>query len=443
MITVSEHRDEVLSQIRRNPEVQLPLDRAVGLVTTQDILSAVDLPRFDNSAMDGYAVKASEVAEASEESPLSITVNGDIPAGDTEQHVHVAGRAWRIMTGAPMPEGADAVVPVEDTDDRPRETLIRKAPKENAHIRRAGGDLRAGDVIVRAGTLIGPAQVAAIASAGVAHVFVTAPVRVVVFSTGDELRNLDEPIMSGQIIDSNGPMLAAAVREAGFYAVHIGHLPDQEKVIEEELRHHLTHADAIITTGGVSKGAYDAVKAVLKGKGSMEFPEVAMQPGKPQGFGVLGKRRVPVFTLPGNPVSALVSFEIFVRPALAVRAGRAYETVTYPAVVLQGWRSPEGKVQYARVGVERDSTGAYAVAPAGGTGSHMVGGLAQADALAVVDAEVSEVSAGSTLRIILLGDRSELDARLAAQSAPLTEDAQEEHEDSAKRSGGRGRHRGR
>ncbi len=437
MISVREHRDEVLSQVRRNPEVQLPLDRAVGLVTTQDIVSAVDLPRFDNSAMDGYAVVASEVAEASAERPLSIKVNGDIPAGDTEQHVHVAGRAWRIMTGAPMPEGADAIVPVEDTDDRPRETLIFKAPKENAHIRRAGGDVRAGDVIVTAGTTIGPSEVAAIASAGVAHVFVTAPVRVVVFSTGDELRNLDEPIMSGQIVDSNGPMLAAAVREAGFYAVHIGHLPDDEKTIERELRHHLSHADAIITSGGVSKGAYDAVKAVLKGKGSMEFPEVAMQPGKPQGFGVMGKRRVPVFTLPGNPVSALVSFEVFVRPALAQRAGREYVTVTHQAVVLKGWKSPEGKEQYARVRVERDSTGAYAVAPAGGAGSHLVGGLAQADALAVVDSEIGEVTAGSTVRIVLLRDRNELDARLAAEAASDGGDSDMQP------SGGRGRHRGR
>ncbi len=414
MISVAEHLESILSQVERNPDVQLPLDRAVGLVTTRDIVSAVDLPRFDNSAMDGYAVRAVEVEDASAENPLTITVNGDIPAGDTAQHRHVAGRAWRIMTGAPMPEGADAVVPVEDTDDRPRETMVYKAPQKNAHIRRAGGDLRAGDIVVAAGTAIGPAQVAAIASAGVGHVQVTAPVRVVVVSTGDELRSVDEPIMTGQIVDSNGPMLAAAVREAGFYAVHVGHWPDDEKTIKTELKHHLSHADAVITSGGVSKGAYDAVKAVLTGKGSMEFVEVAMQPGKPQGFGVMGKRKVPVFTLPGNPVSALVSFEIFVRPALAKRADRTYETVTHSAVVLEGWESPEGKAQYARVRVERDSTGVFAVRPAGGAGSHLVGGLAKADALAVVDGETTEVTAGSTVGIMLLRDRRALEARLSA-----------------------------
>ncbi|MGB3187674.1 MAG: gephyrin-like molybdotransferase Glp [Ornithinimicrobium sp.] len=414
MISVAEHLESILSQVERNADVVLPLDRAVGLVTTRDIVSAVDLPRFDNSAMDGYAVRAAEVEDASAENPLTITVNGDIPAGDTGQHAHVAGRAWRIMTGAPMPEGADAVVPVEDTDDRPRETMIYKAPKKDAHIRRAGGDLRAGDLVVEAGTAIGPAQVAAIASAGVGHVHVTAPVRVVVVSTGDELRSVDEPILSGQIVDSNGPMLAAAVREAGFYAVHVGHWPDDEKIIKTEMKHHLSHADAIITSGGVSKGAYDAVKAVLTGKGSMEFVEVAMQPGKPQGFGVMGKRNVPVFTLPGNPVSGLVSFEIFVRPALAKRAGRTYETVTHSAVVHEGWKSPEGKAQYARVRVERDTTGVFAVCPAGGAGSHMVGGLAKADALAVLDANTTEVTAGGTVEIMLLRDRRALEARLSA-----------------------------
>jgi len=421
VISLAEHLEHVLGQISRNPEKQLSLGDAVGFVTTRDIVSSVDLPRFDNSAMDGYAVKADEIAEASEENPLSIKVNGDIPAGDTGSHVHVAGRAWRIMTGAPMPEGADAVVPVEDTDDRPRETLIRRAPKENAHIRRAGDDVRVGDTIVTAGTTIGAAQVAAIASAGVANVYVTAPVRVVVFSTGDELRGLDQPIMSGQIIDSNGPMLAAAVREAGYTPVHVGHLPDDEKTIKTEITRYLADADVIITTGGVSKGAYDAVKAVLTGEGSMEFPEVAMQPGKPQGFGVLGKRKVAVFTLPGNPVSALVSFEVFVKPALAVLSGRQYRPVTHEALVLKGWKSPEGKIQYARVRIERDSTGAYAVRPAGGPGSHLVGGLAMADALAITGEDVTEVSAGTTVEMILLRDRTELDARLDVESEAADE----------------------
>ncbi|MCE0485681.1 molybdotransferase-like divisome protein Glp [Ornithinimicrobium sediminis] len=434
MIPVDEHLAAILRKVRPNREVELSLARVNGLVTTQDVTSPVDLPRFDNSAMDGYAVLAEEVRGASPEHPVLMPVQGDIPAGDTAPRMHGTGTVWRIMTGAPMPQGSDAVVPVEDTDNRPRETQIRRAPKVGAHIRRAGEDLRVGDVIVPAGTTIGPAQVAVLASAGVTRVRVNGPVRVVVLSTGDELVPVGQPLEPGQIVDSNGPMLAAAVREAGYYAVHVGHLPDDEKVIKKELDHHLSYADAVITSGGVSKGAYDAVKAVLSKQGAMTFTEVAMQPGKPQGFGVLGRRKVPVFTLPGNPVSALVSFEVFVRPALARRAGRRYQAATVSALVAEGWRSPEGKTQYARVGVEQDVTGTYAVRPAGGAGSHLVGGLAAAEALAVVPPEVTEVAVGSEVDLVPLRPWGEIEARLAAQRR-LAEDEEE------LRSPGRGRHR--
>lgn len=432
MISVERHLEDILSSIRPTREMWLPLDRAYGLVTTQPLLSDVDLPRFDNSAMDGYAVRAADVAGADSENPQLIKVVGDIPAGDTETRVLPPGMAWRIMTGAPMPQGADSVVPVEDTDDRPRETQIRKAAQEGAHVRPAGGDLRVGDLILAAGTTIGPSQVAALASAGVAQVPVYSAVRVVVLSTGDELVPVGEPLKSGQIVDSNGPMLAAAVREAGFTTVHVGHISDDEKSVKKAINHHLSHADAIITTGGVSKGAYDAVKAVLTGAGSMEFREVAMQPGKPQGFGVIGKRKVPVFTLPGNPVSALVSFEVFVRPALERRAGRRYRAARRQAIVLRGWKSPAGKEQYTRVSVEQDVTGSYSVRPVGGRGSHLVASLANADALAIVPAHIEDVETGSKIDIIELRSWGLVEARLSAQRA------QEELESS----GGRGRHRG-
>jgi molybdopterin molybdotransferase len=436
MITVEEHLAAILRKVRPTRQVELPLERAHGLVTTQDVQSPVDLPRFDNSAMDGYAVRAEDVDGADPGRPVLIAVQGDIPAGDTMPRTLVPGTAWRIMTGAPIPDGADAVVPVEDTDDRPRETQIRRAPQVGAHIRRAGEDLRVGDVVVPAGTTIGPAQIAVLASAGVTRVRVNGPVRVVVLSTGDELVPLGGVVEPGQIVDSNGPMLAAAVRGAGYYAVHVGHLPDDEKVIKKEVDHHLAHADLVVTSGGVSKGAYDAVKAVLSKHGAMTFTEVAMQPGKPQGFGVLGRRKVPVFTLPGNPVSALVSFEVFVRPALARRAGRRHNTTTVDAIVAEGWRSPEGKAQYARVRVEQDVTGAYVVRPAGGPGSHLVGGLAAAEALAVVPAEVTEVRAGSEVEVLPLRPWGEVEARLAAERR-----AAEDEEDL--RAGGRGRHRSR
>ncbi|WP_109473370.1 gephyrin-like molybdotransferase Glp [Ornithinimicrobium cavernae] len=434
MTTVAEHLESVLAEIVPVEAVTVPLAQAHGLVLVQDVTSPVDLPRFANSAMDGYAVRAEEVSGASPEQPQLVPVLGDIPAGDGTAHTHRTGHAWRILTGAPVPEGADAVVRLEDTDGHPREVMVRHAVEPGANIRSAGEDVRAGEVILPAGTRIGPAQLAVLASAGVPEVTVTGPVRVVVLSTGDELVPVGEPIRPGQIHDSNGPMLAALVRAAGHYAVHAGHLPDDEKVIRAELDHHLDHADLVITSGGVSKGgSYDAVREVLTGSGSMVFREVGMQPGKPQGFGLLGRRKVPVFTLPGNPVSVLVSFEVFVRPALARRAGQRYEPVTVPALVLDGWSSPEGRQQYHRVRLHRDTSGAYAAEPVGGPGSHLVGGLAAADGLAVIPAEVTEVATGSEVPVLPLRPLWEIEGRLGGE--------QPDGPDSAAAGPGRGRHR--
>ncbi|MCK0113921.1 molybdopterin molybdotransferase MoeA [Ornithinimicrobium sp. F0845] len=417
MTTVDEHLESVLAAIEPVPEVEVPLHEALGLVLTRDVTSDVDLPRFANSAMDGYAVRAAELAGVDAEHPRSVPVLGDIPAGSTARHTHREGSVWRILTGAPVPEGADAVVRVEDTDGRPREVLISRAPEVGDNIRPAGEDVRAGDVILRRGTRVGAPQIAVLAAAGVAEVAVTGPVRVVVLSTGDELVPAGQPVGPGQINDSNGPMLAALVRSAGAEVVHTGHLPDDEKVIKKTLDHHLRQADAVITSGGVSKGgSYDAVKAVLTGSGSMEFTEVGMQPGKPQGFGLLGKRRVPVFTLPGNPVSVLVSFEVFLRPALARLGGRTHTPVTVPAVVARGWSSPEGRQQYHRVRLSRDASGQYAAEPVGGPGSHLVGGLALADGLAVVPAEVTDVATGSAVPVLPLRPLEEIEADLVSSA---------------------------
>lgn len=416
MISVEDHLAAVLDQVSPVPVSAVPVPRAHGLVTAADVLSETDLPRFDNSSMDGYAVRREDLLGASPTSPVLLGVVGDIAAGDPLPRQHVPGRAWRIMTGAPVPVGADAVVRVEDTDGHPREAQFRMEPEEGANIRRAGEDLRRGDVVLRAGTRLAAPQLAALYSAGVAEVDVVGPVRVVVLSTGDELVPWGEPVGPGQIVDSNGPMLEALVREAGFFVVHVGHLPDDEEITRSQVRHHLEHADAIITTGGVSKGAYDIVKAVLTGEGTMEFVEVAMQPGKPQGFGLLGSRKVPVFTLPGNPVSALVSFEVFVRPALEKLAGRVAGELTATGYAATSWRSASDRQTYTRVRLWRDATGEYAVEPVGGHGSHMVAGLALADALAVSPPEADEVEAGSPVELILLRPRREIDGRLAEEN---------------------------
>ncbi|MDO5740395.1 MAG: molybdopterin molybdotransferase MoeA [Ornithinimicrobium sp.] len=414
MITVAEHLENILSQVSRGATVLLPVPGAHGLVTVADVVSRADLPRFDNSSMDGYAVRREDLIGVTAETPRLIPVVGDIAAGDAPAHQHVEGKAWRIMTGAPMPEGADAVVPVEDTDGHVREAQFRAEPSEGANIRRAGEDVRVGDVVVPAGTRLGAAQIAALISAGVQEVEVVSPVRVAILSTGDELVQFGEEVGEGQIVDSNGPMLEALVREAGFYPVFVGNLPDDEAVTRKEIRRHLDYADAIITTGGVSMGAYDIVKKVLAGEGSMEFLQVQMQPGKPQGFGLLGKRNVPVFTLPGNPVSALVSFEVFVRPALLKVAGRSESSDTTTGYAMTSWRTSPERETYTRVRLSRDATGAYAVTP-GGAGSHLLGGLAMADALAVSHADDDQVVAGSEVQLHFLRPRAEVDARLDAQ----------------------------
>ncbi|GAA4877216.1 molybdopterin molybdotransferase MoeA [Serinicoccus chungangensis] len=415
MRSVDEHLDAVLAQIDPVAAVTLPVRRTLGLVTTADVRSLADLPRFDNSSMDGYAVRRADLEGASPESPVVLPVTGDVAAGDQARHEMVPGQVWRIMTGAQMPEGADAVVKVEDTDGHPREPQLRVQPEEGAHVRRAGEDIRSGDLVLPAGSRIGAGEIAALLSAGVQEVEVVGPVRVAILSTGDELVRPGEPVGPGQIVDSNGPMLEALVRGAGAHVVHLGHLPDEEGATRRQLHRQLDHADVVITTGGVSKGEFDIVKKVLSGQGTMEFVEVAMQPGKPQGFGVLGRRDVPVFTLPGNPVSTLVSFEVFVRPALQRRAGRREGGRRTTGLATTGWRSSPNRQTYTRVRVDRDPTGAYAVSPAGGAGSHLVAALARADALAISDAETTEVAAGSEVELLLLRPRAEIDARLESQ----------------------------
>ncbi|MGO0577914.1 molybdopterin molybdotransferase MoeA [Ornithinimicrobium panacihumi] len=421
MITVEEHLERILAQIEPGAGVVLPLAQAHGLVTTTDVVSRVELPRFDNSSMDGYAVRREDLRDVDAEHPRLLPVDGDIAAGDPGGQQLQPGHVWRIMTGAPIPAGADAVVRVEDTDGHVREAQFRVEPDEGANIRRAGEDVRPGDVVVRAGTRLAAPQLAALVSCGVTEVEVRPSARVVILSTGDELVPAGGEVGPGQIIDSNGPMLEALVREAGFFPVHVGHLPDDVGVTRKEIRRHLDTADAIITTGGVSKGAYDVVKEVLTGEGSMDFLEVAMQPGKPQGFGVLGKRKVPVFTLPGNPVSTLVSFEVFVRPALLKLVGRAESHREAKAYALEGWRTSADRETYTRVRLSRDPSGGYAAAPAGGSGSHLLGGLAAADALAVSGADDEEVEAGSEVRLVLLRPRAEIDGRLEAEERLLAE----------------------
>ncbi|WP_286960306.1 MULTISPECIES: gephyrin-like molybdotransferase Glp [Arsenicicoccus] len=387
---------------RRTSEV--PVAEAHGCVLAQDVRSAVDVPAFTNSAMDGYAVRAAELVGAGDR-PVVLPVAGDIPAGRTDRVTLVPGTTMRIMTGAALPDGADAVVPVELTDGGTERVTLRQQPQVGAHVRPAGDDLSRGELALAAGTFVDARVLALLVSLGHPLVEVVVPPRVVVLSTGDELVEPGGTAGHGTVVDSNGPMLVAVLREHGFTAERVRAVADDEQGFRARLDEVLLTHDAVITTGGVSAGAYDTVKAVLARDGEVAFRGVAMQPGKPQGFGLVRAgdgRHVPVFTLPGNPVSSMVSYQVFAAPALRLLAGRPAEGLAgIEAVADDGWRTSAGRTQLARVRLRTEADGPHATL-AGGQGSHVLGALAHADALAVVPAEVDEVVPGMRLTCLLL-----------------------------------------
>lgn len=405
MRTVLEHRSAVLDLVRPLAPVVVPLDDAAGLVLAEDVTAAADVPAWDNSAMDGYALRAADVAGASPQTGIHLPVVADLPAGSAATPHVGAGTAARIMTGAPVPPGADAVVPVELTDAGVAAVTVLHPVPVGANVRRAGEDTTAGAVVIRAGAVLRAPQVAAAAAAGRASVTVHRRPVVAVLSTGSELVPAGELPGRGRIPDSNSHLLAAAVRSAGCVAVRHAPVADDPEALREVLAALDGTVDLVVTSGGVSVGAYDVVKQVLAGWGSVDFVPVAMQPGKPQAVGTL-PGGTPFVGLPGNPVSVHVSFEVFVRPALRRLRGLpdpdpAVEVATEPAVVTTGWRSPVGRVQYMPVLLQR-SDGTWLARPAGpgGSGSHLVTSLARADGLAVVAADVTEVRAGDVVTVL-------------------------------------------
>lgn len=399
--TVAEHQAAVLALVAPLPATSVAIADAAGHVLAQDVTSVQALPRWDNSAMDGYAVRAADVVGAQPDAPVTLVVLADLAAGsDAEPEVR-PGTAARIMTGAPVPPGADSVVPVEQTDGGTQTVQLRAPAPLGAHVRRAGEDVVAGQVVLTAGTLLGPAQVAAAASVGGAEVVVHRRPRVAVLSTGSELVEPGTALRRGQIPDSNSYLLAAAVQAAGCDVVRLGAVPDDGPALRALLDRLDGAVDAIVTSGGVSMGAYDVVKEVLADDAGMSFVRVAMQPGKPQGLGRLAGG-TPVVALPGNPVSAFVSFEVFVRPALLRMRGLPAEPPSVEAVVVDGWSSPRGRAQYMPVTVVAAPDGSPGVRPAarGGSGSHLVAGLAGAQGLAVVGAAVELVSPGDMVPLM-------------------------------------------
>jgi len=403
--TVEAYQAAILSAITPLAPVSLELGDAEGCVLAEDVTAAVALPSFDNSSMDGYAVRAADVARAAEGSPATLRVTGEIAAGDIGAYRLAPGTAIKIMTGARLPAGADAVVPVEWTNGGNADVAIYRPAEHGNAVRYVGGDAAKGETLLTAGTRMRPMQIAVAASAGRRAVSVRPRPRVVALSTGDELTEPGTPLVPGRIWDSNSYMIAAAAREAGAVAHRRSVVPDDPEGVLPALEEQLAHADLLITTGGVSMGGeHDVVKAALRKLGTVTFRKVAMQPGMPQGFGVIGeggaggKGQVPIFTLPGNPVSAYVSFQMFVRPALAALQGA--NDLALPAVraTLAGpARSPSGRRSYLR-GVLDGGT----VTPLSGQGSHQIAYLGRANALIIVPESQTHLPAGETVDVLIL-----------------------------------------
>ncbi len=392
--SVEEHQALVASLLSPMPAEVVPLAQTRGRVLAADVVATVSLPSFDNSAMDGYAVRAAEVAGA----PVALPVAFDIPAGRTDLLTLPSGAVARIMTGAPIPEGADAIVQVEHTDGGTETVLIQTRAELGAHVRHAAEDVRAGDVVLTAGTVLGPAQIGVAAAVGHAALSVSRRPVVLVLSTGSELVAPGEPLLPGQIYESNGPMLAAAVEEAGGRAELLRFVPDDVDQFLEVLGDRAVSVDLVLTSGGVSAGAYEVVKDALAGRG-VTFVKVAMQPGGPQGAGRLDGG-VPVVTLPGNPVSAQVSFEVFVRPVLRAVLGHPHpDRPVVVARLAERLVSPVGRRQYRRAVL--DATHGT-VAEIGSPASHMLGSLARAECLIVVPESTAELVAGASVPVWLL-----------------------------------------
>ena len=402
MRTVDEHLAEVLQTVAPLQPLEVGLLDAHGCVLAEDVVAPAPIPGFDNSAMDGYALRAADVPVV----PAVLPVVGDVAAGPASPLRVQEGLSVRIMTGAVVPEGADTVVPVEWTDGGIAQVRIDRQPQVGGFIRRAGEDVQAGETVLAAGSYLGSAQIGLAAAVGRSRLLVRPRPRVVVVSTGSELVEPGAPLGLGQLPDSNSLALTTACVEAGAIAYRVGIVPDDGKRLLDALEDQLVRADLLITSGGVSVGAYDVVKEVLSRLGTVGFHKVAMQPGMPQGFGVIGPDRTPVFGLPGNPVSALVSFEVFVRPALRRMLGA--ETLTRPVVTARTTAdltaSPD-KRAYLRVSLEvRD--GAYVVSPVSGPGSHLIAGMARANALAVVPEGVERIAAGEPVQAVMLERRA-------------------------------------
>jgi molybdopterin molybdotransferase len=403
LLSVEDHLAAILSSLPIPEPIELRLMDAIGLVLAEDVVSEVTLPPFPNAAMDGYAVVAADLAGASVEAPVELLVVGEVLAGAHDLPAVSPGRVVRIMTGAPLPAGADTVVPVETTTSGGQGRAgFHRAFGPGDNVRYPGEDLSPGQALVASGRRLAPPDVGLLSAAGVTRVTCYPPPRVVVMSTGDELVPATQEPGPGQIRDANGPMLTAMVRVAGGIPFSAGIVPDDRKALMYAFDTNRGHCDLFVCTGGASAGTRDLLPDVIGAMGEVTTAKVAMKPGMPQILGRIGE--TPVLGLPGNPVSAFVSFEEFVRPAIRRLQGRRdVQRPTVFATATESMSSPPHKRSYLRVRLGREGTG-WVASPTGAQGSHVITSIAQADGLAVVPEDVTEVAPGDEVRVQLLVD---------------------------------------
>ncbi len=400
MIALHDAQAVVLDMVKRAIPVTLPINDIVGLVLAQDVVSTENVPPFANSAVDGFAVTLADMASGE----ATLRISGELAAGAAPNITVHPGEAVRIMTGAPVPPGAQAIVMVEDSAPGPTsDTVTLRAKVEpNQAIRPAGDDVKIGDTVFRAGDIVTPAALGVLASINATHVSVYPRAKVAVLSTGDELVDDGSPLALGQIRESNRTMLLRLVADIGCDAVDYGIVRDDEETLESILRDAARKCDAIVTSGGVSMGDYDVVKAVLGRIADMRWMQMSIKPAKPFAFGLLDG--TPVFGLPGNPVSSFVSCELMARPALRKMMGHTqlHRPLANAVATDEFRRKPDGKVHFQRVVAAVDSAGNLTAAPVAAQGSHQLAATALANALAVLP-DGPSIPTGETVKVMLIG----------------------------------------
>ncbi|HJP65430.1 MAG TPA: gephyrin-like molybdotransferase Glp [Actinomycetota bacterium] len=399
MRTVAEARKAILERVAPLAPIELPLTEAFGCVLAQDVIAELDIPTFASSAMDGFAARAADVALATADRPQPLRIVGRAPVGTHSDATVGLGEAVRIATGAPIPGGADCVVPIEHAVVQGETVLVLRSFRDGEHVRPAGEDVSAGTVLVPASRRIAAPELGLLANSGHASVLVHPRPRVVVLSTGDELVEPGRPAAFGMVRDANSFTLYAGLREVGAIPVLGGIVRDEPDAMKEAVLSQIIRADVFISSGGVSVGERDVVKRAFFRRGEIDFYRVAMQPGMPQAFGQI--EGVPYFGLPGNPVSVFVSYEVFVRPALLKMMGRrSLYRPEVEAVLETDIAGPKDKLQYARVRVWRDK-GQWRAASTGGRGSNLLGTVAKANGLAMIPVRTATASAGSKVKVML------------------------------------------